>query len=156
MEQVLANISKVLVLRLKRGDDVVGCIKKACEENDINAACIMSVVGSVQEAVFYDPRPDDSDPAGISYGEPLYVRYPAEVLSAHGEVNILENGERSIHIHAIFADSQGHVSGGHLIGEGNKALNTVNIFIAIMDNVEFGVKFDPVLQAPCFSPRAKN
>ena len=153
MEQVIAGISHVLVIRLHRGEDIMGSISAACEEHNINAACILSMVGSVQEAVFYDPRPDASDPAGISYGNPIYVHYPAEVISAHGEINVLENGKRSIHIHASFADSKGNISGGHLIGEGNKALNTVNIFIGIMDNVEFGVKFDPYLQAPCFNPR---
>ena len=153
MDKAIARISRVLVLRLCRGEDIMGSIRAACEEHNIRAACIMSMVGSVQEAVFYDPRPDDSNPAGISYGDPLYVRYPAELISAHGEINILENRERSIHVHAAFADSEGRVSGGHLMGEGNKALNTVNIFIGIMDEVEFGVKYDPVLQAPCFCPR---
>lgn len=153
MDKAIAGISRVLVLRLCRGEDIMGSIRAACEEYDIRAACIMSMVGSVQEAVFYDPRPDDRDPAGISYGDPIYVHYPAELISAHGEINILENGERSIHVHAAFADAQGHISGGHLMGEGNKALNTVNIFIGIMDGVEFGVKYDPVLQAPCFCPR---
>lgn len=156
MDKVIAGIGHVLVLRLCRGEDIVGSIRDACQEYGINAACILSAVGSVQEAVFYDPRPDKRDPAGIAYGEPIYVHYPAELLSAHGEINVLENGERSIHIHAVFADSQGRVSGGHLMGEGNKALNTVNIFIGIMDDVEFGVRYDPVLQAPCFCPREKT
>ena len=153
MDKAIAKIDHVLVLRLCRGEDIVGSIRAACDEYDIRAACIMSMVGSVQEAVFYDPRPDDADPAGISYGDPIYVKYPAELIGAHGEINELENGETSIHIHAAFADSCGHLSGGHLMGEGNKVLNTVNIFIGIMDEVEFGVKYDPVLQAPCFCPR---
>ncbi len=156
MDKAIASINRVMALRLCRGEDLVGSIYAACEEYNINAGCILSVVGSVQEAVFYDPRPDDRDPAGISYGDPLYVPYPAEVISAHGEINILENGQRSIHIHACFADSNGNVKAGHLIGEGNKALNTVNIFIGILDDVEFGVKYDPVLQAPCFCPRQIN
>ena len=155
MDRAIAKIDRVLALRLCRGEDVMGSIHKVCEEEQINAGCILSVVGSVQEAVFYDPRPDSSDPAGISYGYTIYVRYPAEVISAHGEINMLEDGTRSIHIHACFADSQGNVKAGHLIGEGNKALNTVNIFIGILDDVEFGVKYDPVLQAPCFCPRQK-
>lgn len=156
MDKAIAAISRVLVLRLCRGEDIMESIRAACREHDIRAACIMSMVGSVQEAVFYDPRPDDSDPSGISYGDPIHVCYPAELISAHGEINILEDGQRNIHIHAAFADSQGRVSGGHLMGEGNKALNTVNIFIGIMDEVEFGVKYDPVLQAPCFCPRGAS
>lgn len=155
MDKAIATINRVLALRLCRGEDIMGSIQKVCEEENINAGCILSVVGSVQEAVFYDPRPDASDPAGISYGDPLYVHYPAEVISAHGEINILEDGTRSIHIHASFADSLGNVKAGHLIGEGNKALNTVNIFIGILDDVDFGVKYDPVLQVPCFCPRQK-
>lgn len=155
MDKAIATINRVLALRLCRGEDIMGSIHAACEEYNINAGCILSVVGSVQEAVFYDPRPDTRDPAGIAYGDPLYVRYPAELLSAHGEINLLENGQRSVHVHATFSDSQGNVRGGHLIGEGNKALNTVNIFIAIFDDVDFGVKYDPVLQAPVFCPRPR-
>ena len=155
MDTALASIHNVLAIRLCRGEDLMGSIRAACEQYNINAGCIISVVGSVQEAVFFDPRPDPRDPAGISYGDPIYVPYPAEVICAHGEINLLENGERSIHIHAAFADSQGNVKAGHLMSEGNKALNTVNIFIALLDDVEFGVKYDPVLQAPCFCPRQK-
>ena len=155
MDTALASIHNVLAIRLCRGEDLMGSIRAACEQYHINAGCIISVVGSVQEAVFFDPRPDPRDPAGISYGDPIYVPYPAEVISAHGEINLLENGERSIHIHAAFADSQGNVKAGHLMSEGNKALNTVNIIIALLDDVEFGVKYDPVLQAPCFCPRQK-
>lgn len=153
MDKAIARIDRVLILRLCRGEDIVGSIRSACAEHNIQAACIMSMVGSVQEAVFYDPRPDDTDPAGISYGEPIYVRYPAELIGAHGEISRLADGKTSIHIHAAFADTRGRLSGGHLMGEGNKVLNTVNIFIGIMDGVELGVKYDPVLQAPCFCPR---
>ena len=153
MDKAIAGISRVLVLRLCRGEDIMGSIRAACEEYDVRAACIMSMVGSVQEAVFFDPRPDSGDPSGISYGDPIHVGYPAELISAHGEINILEDGTRGIHIHAAFADMEGRVSGGHLMGEGNKVLNTVNIFIGIMDDVEFGVKYDPALRAPCFCPR---
>ena len=57
MDKAIAGISRVLVLRLCRGEDIMGSIRAACEEYDVRAACIMSMVGSVQEAVFFDPRP---------------------------------------------------------------------------------------------------
>lgn len=153
MDTAIAKISRVLTIRLHRGEDLMGSVQAACERYNINAGVILSVVGSVHDAVFYDPRIDPSDPAGISYGDPIRVEYPAEVLSAHGEITHLADGSRSVHIHAMFAGSDGKVFGGHLIGEGNTALNTVNIFIGILDGVDFGVKYDPWIQVPVFFPR---
>lgn len=156
MDKAIATINRVLVLRLCRGEEIMDSIYAACEEHNINAGCIISMIGSVQEATVYDPRPDDRDPAGISYGDAICVPYPAELINGHGEINLLEDGSRSVHVHAAFADSQGNVKAGHLMRKGNKALNTVNIFIAILDDVGLGVKYDPVLQAPCFCPRQKS
>lgn len=153
MDSAIAAIRRVLVLRLKRGEDLMDSLYEACGRYQINSAVIMSMIGSVQEAEFYDPRPDDTDPAGVSYGEPIRVAYPAELLSANGEITHLDDGSTSIHVHALFADRDGRVSGGHLMRGGNKALNTVNIFIGILEGIDMGVKYDPVLEAPVFCPK---
>ena len=109
MDTAIAKIQRVLTIRLHRGEDLMGSIHAACEAYNITAGVILSVVGSVHDAVFYDPRVDDSDPAGVAYGEPIRVEYPAEVLSANGEITHLADGSRSVHVHAIFASSDGKV-----------------------------------------------
>jgi len=152
MDVAKGRTSEMLVIRLCRGDDLMESIYAACEKYGVKNGVIVSIVGSVKEAVFFDPEPNDADPSGIAYGDPIYVRYPAEFLSGNGEICHKEDGSLSVHIHAVFSDSTGKAYGGHIVGPGNKALNTLNIFIQIIEGVDMGFAFDPATGNPAFHP----
>jgi len=153
MNVAKGTIRDILVIRLRRGDDMMGSIKEACLAHGVKNAVIISMVGSLNGATYYDPRFDPNDKSGISYGAPLVLESPAELLTAQGEICHREDGELSIHIHATFADSKGRAVGGHIIGEGNKCLNTLNIFIGVIDGVDMGFAWDEVLGMPAFCPK---
>lgn len=152
MDVAKGRASDILVIRLCRGEDLTESIYQACERYGIRNAAIVSMVGSLKRAVFYDPRPDERDPSGVAYGDPIYVEYPAELLSGNGEICHRDDGSLSLHVHAVFADSQGRAFGGHIMGPGNETLNTLNIFLQVIDGVDMGFAYDPVLEIPAFHP----
>jgi uncharacterized protein len=153
MKYAIGKINKILIIRLQRGDDMLLSIEKACSENDIKNAVIISVVGSLNGVFFFNPRIDTKTKCGISYGDPIKVNGPVEILSAQGEVCHEEDGKIGVHVHATFSDSKGGAYGGHLTGEGNKALNTVNIFIGVVEGVDMGFEWDDVIGLPGFYPK---
>jgi predicted DNA-binding protein with PD1-like motif len=147
------KIKEILVLRLVRGEDLCGGITKACEKYGIKNAVIISIVGSLDGASFYDPIINSKDPSGISYADPITMEKPVEVLSAQGEICHTVDGAIALHVHATFADSAGKCYGGHLIGEDNKVLNVLNIFIGIIEGVDMGFAYEEVLGADSFCPK---
>jgi predicted DNA-binding protein with PD1-like motif len=147
------KISSILVVRLQRGDDLIGSIMQACEEYGVKNAAIISMVGSLNGATYYDPVINPKVKSWISYADPIFLECPAQILSAHGEICHTEDGKLDIHIHATFADSKGNACGGHLVGEGNQALNTVNIILAIIEGVDMGFEWEDILGQMSFYPK---
>jgi predicted DNA-binding protein with PD1-like motif len=153
MKKAEGKISGIIVMRLGRGDDMMECIKQACVEKGIKNAVILSIVGSLDGAYYGCPYKDPGKKCGISNCEPIYLKSPVQVLSAHGEVCHNESGEISVHIHATFVSTDGKASGGHLPEKGNRVLNTLNIFIGVVDGVDMGFEWDDFLEGPVFSPK---
>jgi predicted DNA-binding protein with PD1-like motif len=56
-------------------------------------------------------------------------------------------------LHATFADSQGNAYGGHISGFPNEALNTVNIFVRVIDGVDMSYEYDDLLDGMVFCPK---
>jgi predicted DNA-binding protein with PD1-like motif len=154
METAKGKISEILVMRLQRGDDIIGSIKQACQNYDVKNAVIISMIGSLNGAAYYDPVINPKVKCFVSYADPIYLQCPVQLLGAHGEICHDEEGEICVHIHATFADSQGNAYGGHLAAKGNQVLNTANIFIGVIEGVDMGYKWDDViLGGNVFSPR---
>jgi predicted DNA-binding protein with PD1-like motif len=145
MKTARGKVSDILVIRLQRGDDIMESIKQACRENNIKNGVITSMIGSLNGVTFYDPVINTKVKSWISYGEPIVLECPAQLLSAHGEICHDEGGEVCVHIHATFADSKGNAYGGHFAEEGNQGLNTVNIFIEVIEGVNMGFEWDDVI-----------
>lgn len=147
------KISRILVLRLKRGEEIIEGIRQACQKYNINNAVIISMIGSMNGASFYDPVINPKVKAFISYADPISLECPVQLLSAHGEICHQEDGEIRIHIHATFADSKGNAYGGNLTSEGNQALCTVNIFVGVIEGVDMGFEWDEIMGEKMFCPK---
>jgi predicted DNA-binding protein with PD1-like motif len=154
IEMKIANgtIIKVLAVRLQRGEDVIEGIKKVCEENVVKNGVIISMIGSLYGARYTGPINDPSVKCGTG-GTDIWLEGPIEMLSGQGEICHKDDGELNIHIHATFTDSKGNAYGGHLFGEENKVLNTLNVFIGVIDGVDMGIELDKDLEIPAFCPR---
>lgn len=121
---------QVHVLRLLPGDDLRVSLESAfasiSKEHGIEAACIMSAVGSLARAVL---RYADK-PAGTDINASLELLMLSGTLSANGA-----------HVHASVADEHGEVKGGHLM-PGCIVRTTVEVVIALLPGWQFRRELD--------------
>jgi hypothetical protein len=120
----------VQVLRLSPGDDLRGALESAfaalSREHGIAAACIVSAVGSLSQAVLrYANRP-----AGSELHGPLELLMLSGTLSADGA-----------HLHGSVADAQGEVKGGHVM-PGCTVRTTAEVVVALLPGWEFRRELD--------------
>jgi predicted DNA-binding protein with PD1-like motif len=153
MRKAKGKVSDIIVIRLQRGEDVIGSIKQACLDYGIKNAVIISMIGSFDGASYYDPIINPKERCGISYGDPITLERPVQLLTAQGEICEDDKGEINVHLHATFADSQGNSYGGHISGLLNKALNTINAFIGVIDGVDMSYEYDDLLDGMVFCPK---
>jgi predicted DNA-binding protein with PD1-like motif len=153
MKKAKGKISNIVVMRLQRGEEILPSVKQACQEYGVKNGVILSMIGSLDGAKFFDPVMNPNTKSGISYADPIFLERPVQFLSAHGEICHDEAGEIFVHIHATFADSQGNAYGGHLAEEGNKVMNTINTFVGVVEDVEMGFEWEDILGVMSFVPK---
>lgn len=108
-------------LRLLPGEDVRGTLKAWAEENGIEAAAVVSAVGSVSRALLrYGGRSE----AAATKGD-LEVCALSGTVSRHG-----------LHLHLAVADPDGRMTGGHLL-EGTMVRTTLEVMIQEIGGVRF-------------------
>lgn len=122
-----------IVARIDRGEEILVSVKSICEKENIKLASI-SALGAVDHVIVglykvaekkYVPNTFDGE---------------MEMTSLTGNVTT-KDGEVYLHMHADFADADGHVFGGHL----NEAVisGTCELFIHTL-NGTIGRKLDEV------------
>jgi predicted DNA-binding protein with PD1-like motif len=153
MQKAKGKVSEIIVVRLQRGEDVTGRIKRACQDYGVKNAVILSMIGSFDGASYFDPIINPEKKCGISYGSPITLERPVQLLTAQGEICEDGQGEINVHLHATFADSRGNAYGGHISGLPNKVLNTVNVFIGVIEGVDMSYVYDDLLEGGVFYPK---
>jgi uncharacterized protein len=109
------------VVRLRPGDDLLGSVRAYVNQNHIQAAVLLSSVGSLTQAsIRYANQPE----AHIHTGH-------FEIVSITGTVE--EGGE---HIHLSIATGQGNMIGGHLM-TGCKIYTTSEVTLAELQGIRF-------------------
>lgn len=93
---------KQITKRLKVGSDLKKEIEKLCEENDVEAGCLLSVVGGLSRAVLKTPRKPGEASQHVLEKE-LEIVSGTGTLSKYGH-----------HIHLSVSDKKGETIGGHL------------------------------------------
>ena len=121
---------QVHVLRLVPGDDIRVSLEAAfadlSKSHGIEAACIVSAVGSLSRAVLcYADKPVGSD-----------INAPLELLMLSGTLS-----PDGAHLHASVADEHGEVKGGHLM-PGCIVRTTVEVVIALLPGWQFRRELD--------------
>jgi uncharacterized protein len=109
--------SRLWVLRLHPGDDLVESIMEFARQHSIQAGGIVTCVGSLERARLRyanQPRYEDLDKKGRHF----------EIVSMTGTFSATDR-----HLHLALANEQGTVFGGHA-GSGNKVYTTAEIIIA--------------------------
>ena len=134
---------QVHVLRLSPGDDLRVSLEAAfaalSKEHGLEAACIMSAVGSLSRAVLrYADKATGSD-----INASLELLMLSGTLSADGA-----------HVHASVADEQGEVKGGHLM-PGCIVRTTVEVVIALLPGWQFRRELDAATGFNELTPRPR-
>ena len=120
-ESIVTDRVRIHVFRLRPGDDLLGGIRAYVNANHIQAAVLLSAVGSLTQAsIRYANQPE----AHIHTGH-------FEIVSITGTVE--EGGE---HVHLSIATGQGTMIGGHLM-TGCKIYTTGEITLAELVGVHF-------------------
>jgi uncharacterized protein len=113
---VSSSDSKLWVLRLHPGDDLVDSIMDFARKHSINAGGIVTCVGSLNHARLRYANQNDYENLD-SKGQHF------EIVSLVGTFSTTER-----HLHLALANEQGAVFGGHA-GSGNKVFTTAEIII---------------------------
>ncbi len=144
------TIGRVLAIRLKPGTDIVDGIVSICKQKGIKNGIILSAIGSLDGARFFDPVAIPEKKAGYGYSEPIVLEGPIELISLNGMICNNSNGILT-HFHFSLSDEDGNAYGGHVI-VGNRVLITVDIVIAELDGINMGRSYDPELELEIFDP----
>ena len=121
---------RMVVTRLREGQDLKRSIEKLVEAMDISAATVLSAVGSLSLATLR---------MAFAKGEPQDIRSlqgPLEIVSVTGNL-----GPDRTHLHMSVSDRYGRVVGGH-IKEGCIVDTTVELVLAVEDNLLFAEEID--------------
>ena len=114
-------MNKVFSFRLNPNEDLKNEIQNFCEKNNILAGCILSAVGSLETIKIR-----------LANSQNVFeTTEKFEIVSVSGTVS--RNG---CHLHIAVADSNGKVTGGHLMN-GNKIYTTCEIIILCLKDQEF-------------------
>jgi predicted DNA-binding protein with PD1-like motif len=134
---------QVHVLRLSPGDDLRGALEMTfaglSHESGIEAACIVSAVGSLSRAVLrYADQPAGSETVAA-----------LELLSLSGTLS-----RDGAHLHASVAGDKGAVMGGHVM-PGCIVRTTAEVVIALLPGWEFRRELDRATGFNELSPRPR-
>ena len=154
MQHSTGKIGKILAFRLEPGEYVLEGIKKACEDANIKNGVIISGIGSLDGARYFNPIPINDKKSGYGYGEELILRGPIELVNVNGMICEDEDKQTLLHIHCGFSDQYGNAYGGHLI-DGNKVLLTVDIVVGEIEGMIMGRRYDENLEVFVFNPKSK-
>ena len=118
---------KVVPLRLKPGDDLRRELEAWMAEQQEQAGCVISAVGSLSLAQLRF--------AGAA--EATAIRGDLEILSLSGTLS-----PDGAHLHIAVADSSGTVIGGHLCA-GSLVRTTAELVIGLLPEWQFRRELDP-------------
>ena len=148
------GIKRIVAARMSPGEDVLLGIQKVCEEHNIKDGIILTGMGSLDGAQFFNPVPLADKKCGYGYSEVTVLRGPIELVSMTGMICHNAEGETLLHVHYSLSDQHGTGHGGHLI-EGTKVLMTVDIVIGEIEGVEMSREYDEELEVFMFAPKQK-
>ena len=118
----------VIAIRLKPGEDLKQSLLRYCIDQKIDAAYMLSCVGSLRQAAIRFAN----QPEGTVFEQSL------EIVSLEGTLS-----QQGVHLHIAVSDSEGQVIGGHLM-DGSNIYTTAEIVFGIVPNTIFKREIDPL------------
>jgi len=112
---------KTLTLRLKPGQDLKRELDKLAEDHHLEAACVLTCVGSLTTAVL----------RYANQGHASTISGHFEIVSLTGTLSI-----HGSHYHISISDGEGRTYGAHLI-DGCKVYTTAEIVVGVIEGVGY-------------------
>ena len=134
------GLKRVIAVRLHPGEDVLLRLEQLCREKNLKNGLILSAIGSLDGAAFYNPVELPHKKAGYGYSEPVTLKGPIELTNASGMICHDTEGNILLHVHISLSDRYGNAHGGHLI-EGE------------VEGIDMGRGYDEALEVPLFAPK---
>ncbi len=119
--RVVESSMQTLALRLSPGMDIKEELERIVKERHINAASVLTCVGSLREAVVRFAN----KPKGTALGGPL------EIVSLTGTF-----GQDGSHLHIALSNGEGTTIGGHVLA-GCRVYTTAEIVLGILTDAVF-------------------
>ena len=145
------NLSRVIMIRISPGSDIIEGIEKVCRQFDIESGVITCCIGSLQKFSYLIAVPMETK-TGTGYSDPNLLDGPLEFLCAQGMIGKEENGEIFTHLHGLVSDKDGKVHGGHLIKGENQVLITCEIMISQIQGIKMIRTYDPKVEMKVLMP----
>ncbi len=118
---------RTLALRLHPGQDLNRSLEALAAQHRLEAACILTCIGSLQQArIRLANRSESSE-----YVDKFEILSLGGTLSRHGS-----------HLHIALADGQGQCLGGHLL-DGCLIYTTAELVLGVLDQYSFTRPLDP-------------
>lgn len=130
MEHTILSTEGILrchSIRLRRGDDLLLCIREAAEKASISAGVVLSAVGCISEGRIRDA-------SGVNIRN---ISEHCEIVSLNGTVS-----RQRCHLHISLSREDLSTIGGHLC-PGCMINTTCELVIAELPHQHFGVEMDP-------------
>lgn len=145
----LADVGRVLVIRLGPGEDVLPAMEQLLRDAGISNAMILSGVASLEHASIRNIRRfPDTFPITPDDRNTTTVQGPLEIVAMQGNVVPTDAGDLVIHCHVEFSlgAPAGVTYGGHLI-EDTIVGTTCELYIAELTGIDVRRRLDPNTQA---------
>lgn len=118
---------RAIALRLRPGQDLRQELLRAVEREGLEAAAVVTCVGSLTRATLrFADRPEGTPLEG-----PLEIVSLVGTLSTHGS-----------HLHLAVSDGEGRTLGGHLL-DGSAVYTTAEVVLLALDDLRFRRERDP-------------
>lgn len=148
LEAVAAESPIRIVGRLTREWDLFEGMREVCKEHGIEAAQFQCI-GSLQHATYVQVERDGTE-GRIRYSDKKQTTSPVELLSATGFIGKDETGALDVHMHGVFVDCDGVISGGHFLADENPVAVTIEYILYPLNNVQMERKRDAIWGMPVF------
>jgi len=116
-----------LPIRLHPGQDILLELERAMRERDIEAACVLTCVGSLTTAILRFANRE----------QPVQLDGHFEIVSLTGVLS-----RHGSHFHIAIADKHGKTTGAHLL-EGSLVYTTAEIVLGVLPQYRFIRTHDP-------------
>lgn len=146
-------VKKTILARIAPGEDLFSALGEICVRHGIRSGHIATMIGSLRSADVVCVTADPENPERSVYLEPFRMEGSIELITADGIIGEDDEGNLSIHLHAVLAGSDRAPLAGHLADRGEtRVLSTVEAVISVFSGAKFLRSFDEETGFVLFRP----